>query len=262
MNSIPLAEFFCLNRKYVLLNFLSRNLKVKYRRSAFGYLWTLLIPLAQVCIFYFVYKVVLKVQIPNYLSYIVSGLLPWVFFVTSVNESMESLVASHGLLTHAPVPIQIFPASCAVTNFVNFIPSVPLIFLITSLESGQLPSWSGLWILPLSFLLFIFTYSLSFILACLYVYLRDLKHLIGIIIQLWLYVTPVLFSAEMIPDRFRWVLWANPLSGFFIALREALFLHRSPGIESAGLFALYTVVTLVLAEQVRRASASRIVEKL
>lgn len=260
--TIPFFEFFCLNRKYVLLNFLSRNLKVKYRRSAVGYLWTLLIPLAQVAIYFFVYKVVLKISVPNYLSFIVSGILPWTFFVTSVNESMDSLVSSHGLLTHAPVPIQIFPASCTVTNFVNFLPSIPLIFLVTYLETGLSASWTWLWMFPLAVLLFIFTYSLSFILACLYVYLRDLKHLIGLIVQLWLYVTPILFSPSMVPEQFRWVIWANPLSGFFVSLRMALFEHRAPTLDAIGVFAAWTLLLLLVGERVRRKYSSKIVEKL
>lgn len=260
--TIPFYEFFCLNRKYVLLNFLSRNLKIKYRRSAFGYLWTLLIPLAQVAIYFFVYKLVLKVEIDNYLSYIVSGILPWVFFVSSVNESMESLVASHGLLTHAPVPIQIFPASCTVTNFVNFLPSIPIIFLVTAVENPHAISATWFWVIPLSCLLFIFTYALSFLLACLYVFLRDLKHLIGIAIQLWMYVTPVLFSADMVPERFRWLVLANPLSGFFICLRQALFEQSAPHLGPLVAFSVWTAVVLVLGEAVRVWSSSRIVEKL
>ncbi len=260
--TIPFYEFFCLNRKYVLLNFLSRNMKIKYRRSAFGYIWTLLIPLGQVCIFYFVYKVILKIEIPNYLGFVVSGILPWIFFVTSVNESMESLVASHGLLTHAPVPIQIFPASCTITNFVNFLPSVPLILAILWLESGIGPSWEWLWIIPLCAMLFVFTYSLSFLLACLYVYLRDLKHLIGILVQLWMYLTPILYTVSMVPERFQWVVWANPLSGFFISFRRVLIDHSSPGLLALGCFSGWTLGLLILGEMVRKKSSSRIVEKL
>lgn len=260
--NIPFYEFFCLDRKYVLLNFLSRNLKIKYRRSAFGYLWTLLIPLGQVLIFYFVYKVVLKVQVPHYLSFIVSGILPWVFFVGSVNESMESLVASHGLLTHAPVPVQVFPASCTITNFINFLPSIPLIFAIILIEGGSGVSWSWFWIIPLSALLFVFTYSLSFLLACLYVYLRDLKHLIGIVIQLWMYLTPILYTVDMVPKNYQWVIWINPLSGFFVCLREALLGAKPVGWIELGSFAGWTLFLLLIGELVRKTASSRIIEKL
>lgn len=260
--TIPFYEFFCLNRKYVLLNFLSRNLKLKYRRSAFGYLWTLLIPLAQVGIFFFVYRVILNVQIPNYLSFIISGILPWVFFVSSVTESLDSLVAGHQLLNHAPVPIQIFPAAATITHFINLLPSIPLILLITWFDTQQGPSWSWLLVVPLSIALFVFTYSLSFLLACLFVYLRDLKYMIAIVVQLWMYITPVLYRENMVPEKFRWVTWVNPLSGFFISLRKAIFEHSLPDPGPLSVFLIWTLGLLLMAEWVRRVSHSRIVEKL
>lgn len=260
--SLPLSDFLCLRNKYVLLNLLSRNLKLKYRKSIFGYLWTLLIPLSQAIIFYFVYRVVLKIQIENYVSFIISGLLPWVFFVTSLNESMESLVGNHHLLLHAPIPIQVFPASVTHTNFINLLPSIPLIFLVYIVDVHAIPGWHSLLILPLCILLFIYTYALSFLLACLYVYLRDLKHLINIVIQLWLYLTPVLYRAEMIPKEYRWVVSANPIAGFFIAFRQCLFEARFPDSIPLLTFTTWTAATLIFAEVVRRKIGGTLVERM
>ena len=259
---IPFREFFCLHRKFLLYNFLSRNLKLKYRRSIFGYFWTLLIPLAQVAIYFFVYKVVLKVNIPNYISFIMTGILPWTFFAASLTESLESLVAGHQLLIHAPVPIQIFPASATFTNFFNFIISTPLILALIWFDTGTAPNATVLWFLPLSLCLCVFTYALGFLMATLFVYFRDLKHLIGLIVQLWLFVTPVLYKAEMTPEKYRWVMWLNPLTGYFVTVREVLLEGRSPDPQFMILFLVWTAGCLVLAELTRRMVGLTLVEKI
>ena len=262
MRQIPFYDFFCLHRKFILLNFLLRNLKLKYRRSVFGYFWTLLIPLSQVAIYYFVYRVVLKVDVPNYLSFIVSGILPWVFFTSSVNESMDSLVNGYLLLNHAPVPIQVFPLASTLTNFINFVPSISLILLISWLDTGVAPGLEAILIIPLCLAFFVFTYSLSFLLACTYVYLRDLKYLISIGIQLWMYLTPILYRAEMVPERYRLILYLNPLAGFFSVLRKLLFNQSLPNLGELSSFLITTVLLLLFGEFIRARYARRLVEDL
>src|SRR3954469_25912945 len=118
-------EFFCLHRRNLLLTLVLRNFKVKYKGSVFGYLWTLVIPLSQVLVFYFVYQVILKVPVPNYLAFIVTGILPWVFFASTASESLESLVSGQNLLSHMPMPAQAFPAASVTTNFISFLLSWP-----------------------------------------------------------------------------------------------------------------------------------------
>src|SRR5947208_2867717 len=100
-----LFEFFCWHRKNLLLNLVQRNFKIKYKGSALGYIWTLVIPFSQVMVFYFVYELIMKVPVPHYLAFIVTGIIPWVFFAGTIGESLESLVAGQNLLTHMPMPL-------------------------------------------------------------------------------------------------------------------------------------------------------------
>lgn len=254
-------EFFCLHRKNLILNLVARNFKVKYRGSIFGYLWTLLIPISQVLVFYFVYQVVLKVPVPNYLAFIVVGIMPWVFFSSTVNEGFDMLVAGQGLLTHIPMPIQGFSAAAVLTNFASFMIAVPIILAVI-LFSGLPLTWQMLWFFPLSALLFLFTYSLSFIFACLFVYFRDLKYLFSILVQVWLYVTPILYSATMIPQKYEWVIKVNPLSGYFMNLHNVLLQNAPMDWSSAGLFGAWAFATALIANYMRVYVAPYLVEKL
>src|SRR6202035_5870261 len=128
-------DIFCVSKKFLVFNLVGRNLKVKYRRSVLGVLWTLLSPLATVMIFYFVFKVILKVQIPHYMAFLVSGVLPWSFFSQTINEGMDSIVGNAGIAAKVPVPIQIFPLVGAITNFITLFLALPVILGISILTS-------------------------------------------------------------------------------------------------------------------------------
>jgi lipopolysaccharide transport system permease protein len=254
-------EFFCLHRRNLLFNLVNRNFKVKFKGSALGYFWTLVIPLSQVLVFYFVYQVILKIPVPNYLAFIVTGILPWVFFASTIIESLESLVSGQNLLTHMPMPLQAFPAASVATNFISFVLSWPILFGAI-FWSGIRPDWLMLLFVPLSLLLFIFTYSLSFILASLFVLFRDLKHIFGIVVQLWMYSTPVLYSANLIPQNFRWILYANPLSGFFVGARDVLIGGQLPDPLLMATFVGWTFVMFAAANILRLSVGPRLVEKI
>src|SRR3954453_19323172 len=97
LNFRPLGiDFFCLGKKFLVYNMVSRNLKIKYRRSVLGVFWTLLSPIAMTVVYYFVFKVILQVRMPHYLVFILSGVLPWTFFSQSLSEGMESIAGSWG----------------------------------------------------------------------------------------------------------------------------------------------------------------------
>lgn len=259
--SSSVAEFLCWNRKNLLLNLVVRNFKVKYKGSIFGYLWTLVIPLSQVLVFYFVYQVILKVPVENYLAFIVTGILPWVFFSTTVNESLEALVGGKNILAHLPLPIQVFPTASVLTNFVSFLLAFPILFGVVIL-SGIPLNFTMLLFVPLSMLLFVFTFSLSFTVASLFVIFRDVKYIFNIMIQLWLYATPVLYSADLIPEKYHWIIYANPLAGYFIASREVLLKGQLPTLGAVVGFTLWTLAAFLVANVVRLTLGRRLVERL
>jgi ABC-type polysaccharide/polyol phosphate export permease len=120
------VDLFCVGKKFLVFNLVSRNLKIKYRRSILGIFWTLLSPVAMGFVYYFVFKVILKVQIPHYLAFILSGVLPWSFFAQTVLEGMESIVSNWSIVTKVPIPIQVFSYVNAVTNLTTLFLALPV----------------------------------------------------------------------------------------------------------------------------------------
>ncbi len=223
-----LASILCSDQGYLIWNLIFRNLKIKYRRSILGFFWSMLVPAATAAVYYMVFKVILKVQIENYVAFVFTGVIFWSYFSQSVLESMDSIVGNQNLLTKVPVPPQSFPMVVVFTHTINAVLAFPVLLIVISTTTGQF-GFSSLFAIPFLALLGIMALSLGGILAVLFVYLRDLRYLVGIIFQLWIYATPVLYSEELIPIEYRWLLSFNPVSHIFIGLHKTLVQQQFPG---------------------------------
>lgn len=214
-------DAFCLNKKFLVFNLVDRNLKVKYRRSFLGFFWTILSPLAMSAIYYFVFKSVMHVDRPHYLPFILCGVLPWSFFAQSLGESTESIVANQALVSKIPIPVHVFPYVVTLTNFSTLIFALPVILLL-SLLSGVPLSLHMLWVIYFFGALLVMSYALGAVLAVFFIYLRDLRHAIGLILQIWFYATPIIYDSSMIPEKYRWILFANPVGSIFEGIHESM----------------------------------------
>ena len=212
-----IRQYFCLHRKYLVYNLVLRNLKVKYRRSIFGFLWTLITPLAMTTVYYVVFSRILSLHLPSHLLFILSGVFAWGTFNQTLMEGSESIVLNMGLLTKVPVPLQVFPWVGALTNFTTLISALPILVGMALLE-GISPLIALLYTPPILGCLILMAYALSLMLSMAYVLLRDLRHALGIGMQIWFYATPVLYPESMIPLPYRWILIANPLASAFSSL--------------------------------------------
>lgn len=241
-----LKTLFGFKNKYLIYNILSRNLKLKYRRSYLGFLWTVLVPGANALVYYYVFNQVMRIQIPNHLLFLLSGILPWTFFSGSLTQCMESVLQNHSLLNKVPLPPHIFPLSEVVTGFVNYLFSIPVLILIQILMIGFQPI-GILDLFLLSLLLFIQAYGLGLILSYVFVFLRDLRHLISILIQIWFYITPIVYSREMIPEKFKSLVLANPVALIFDQIHNTFVSKGSLNLHDLLYSTIWTAGIAVLA---------------
>jgi lipopolysaccharide transport system permease protein len=215
--------FFGYRHKNLLYNIIVRNLKLKYRKSYLGILWTMIVPAANATVYFFVFNQIMKVQLPNQLLILLSGLMLWIFFSSSVVQGMESIVANHSLLNKTPIPPHVFPLSEVITLFINFLFSVPILLFIQVQSTGF--NFFGLCILVLSaIILFVISYSLALILSYGFAFLRDLRHLVGILIQIWFYLTPIIYLSKMVPEKYSFIIYINPLAALFENMHQSFAL--------------------------------------
>lgn len=262
MNTSPVrfTDLLCLNRKFLVYNLILRNLKLRYRKSYVGIFWTMLIPAANALVYNVVFRYVMKVDIPNYLIFILFGIVPWSFFATSITNGMESLVANQPVLNKVPIPSFTFVLADTLTAFTNFVLAIPVLSLVIVFSEVPLNSYQLF--LPVALILLLLqAYGLSLILAYAFVYLRDLRHLMGILLQILFYLTPVLYKTTMVPEQFQFALFLNPIAPIF------QFFHVAIGAEPFNIKFIIapfisTIVILVVSFVVCKKFNQQVVESL
>lgn len=222
-----LVRLFCLDHKFLVINLIARNLKVKYRQSIGGMFWTLLIPILTSVVYYFVFKFYMRIQTPHYLGLIISGVIPWGFVSGSITMGAESLVNNASILSKVPVKPNVFPLTENMTQFINSFLGLPVVF--AALLFDGVP-FSMTWLLyPFMLIpLFLVSYSLTYLLSIGYVFFRDLRHFLSVGLQMLFYLTPVIYPFDMVPEAYRGYFSLSPVAGFFMASQEMLVRGQLP----------------------------------
>lgn len=196
----------------------ARDLKARYRGTVLGFFWSFANPLLLMLIYVLVFRVYMRVDIPNYAAFVLAGLLPWQCFVTGLIEGMGSLVSNGGLIRKVHLPSAVFPLVSVTSNMTHYLLSIPVLLLV--LFVSGVPFTRHLVLFPLLFgLQLLFTYGLTLVLSSLAVQFRDLTHIVPNLTLMWFYLTPVLYRSEMVPARLKPFMGLNPVAGLMEAYR-------------------------------------------
>jgi ABC-2 type transport system permease protein len=243
----------------LFVNLTLRELRGKYKRSLLGWTWSLLNPLATMVIFTLVFAYFLKVKPPPghpsgihfFAFFLLSGLLPWNFLSMGLSGSMGALIGNSNLIKKVYFPREVLVASSVASWLVSFL--IELGVLAVALLVGRyfvLP-----WLGPLVLLIVIqtvFVVGVGLLLSVLNVYFRDLEHLIGIVLQIWFYATPIVYPIDTVHSalaghRALFTLYTlNPMVRFVSAYRACLYDMRLPGSHDVAYIIVVSVATLAL----------------
>jgi len=234
----------------LLLALVQRELQSRYRGSVLGFLWTFLNPTLLMLVYALVFSVYMRSDVPAYTYFMFVGLLPWLCFAACLTSGTSSISDRRDLLTKVRFPAQVLPATAVAVQVANFVLSVPLM-LGLGLMQGHVPTWHVL-LAPLVLAVQLtFTLGLVYLLSAINVAFRDLQHVVGNLVTLWFFVTPVLYPVSTVPEQFRgWVVLANPMAGIILAYQALFYGHALPDfaplavvfVGSLGLLSLSTRV--------------------
>jgi len=229
-----------------------RELKVRYKRSVLGLLWTMLNPLLLMVVYTVVFATIMRTAERNFAIFVLSGLLPWLFFSVSLVQGLNSILANQELIRKIRIPQAVFPLSVVGSNLVNFALSLlPLLLLMAVLRQPIRPA---LLFVPVAMLILaIFTTGATLLLATFTVFFRDVRHLTEVLLQMLLYLSPVFYNLQVLPQRDAWwfqalqlALRLNPLSYLFALVRDPIFYGRLPAAHVAGVAVAAAALLLVL----------------
>lgn len=212
----------------LLRNLLARDLKVRYKHSALGFLWSLLRPLLVIGVLVFVFQVLLETTIPNFGAFIVVGVLVWSYTADALGTAVRSVVANAALVKRVYFPRELLPTAGVLAHLVHFLLAISLVFPLVLLLGIPL-TVQVLWLPSLILFQTVFLLGLGFLLAATNVYYRDVEAALDPLLVAWFFATPILydlgtvFSKEWAGLNLGWLIHAvNPMASFITSYRIVL----------------------------------------
>lgn len=222
-----------------------RDIKVRYKQTVLGAAWAIIQPLVTMLIFTYFFGKLARVPTDGvpYPIFFYTGLLLWTFFSNGVTNGANSLIGNSNLITKVYFPRLIIPSAAVGAGLLDFaIASVLLIGLL--IYYGFAPAWSYLMVLPLVLLTTLFALGVGIWLSALNVKYRDVRYALPFTIQIWMFLSPIIYPSSMVPQEWRWVLSLNPLTGLVESFRASLFGRELPwsALAYSGAFTLIMLV--------------------
>ncbi len=234
-----IKSFFADFKRYfpLLKNLVSKDFKIKYRRSVLGVAWSVLNPLFTMLVLTVVFNMILRIDVgADFATYYIVGSSLWTFFSESTSTALGSILASGALIRKVYIPKYIFPLEKCLFSLVNFSFSL-IAVLAVMLIRGVYPTWTAL-LFPIPVIYcFIFSCGMSLFLSAVTVYLRDVQHLYGVLLTMWIYLTPMLYPLSLLkdlPENFKIIeriVMYNPLTHYIEFFRDVIMRATIPSLK-------------------------------
>lgn len=223
-------------------NLVIRELKARYRGSVLGFMWSFLNPLLFMSVYALVFSVYFRWDMEeNYIPFLMTGLLPWFWFNSCLLEASGSIVAGGSLIKKVLFPADVLPLVVVLSNFINFLLSLPILLLFIVIF--RRPITLSYVSLPIVMLIQIaFTFGLALMLSSLCVRYRDVQHVLGNLLLLLFFLTPILYPLKQIPERFRFTVNFNPVALLILAYREIFYEGRFPNFLQLSEVAIIAII--------------------
>ena len=222
-----------------------RDLKVRYKQTLLGIAWAALQPIIMVLVFSFVFsRIGMKSEHMPYPVFLLLGLIPWNYFASVLGQSTVSLVAGSGLITKIYFPRMLLPLSLSLSALIDLV--IAFAVLVVLILWYQLPIGPGILLVPFLILLTVMNaagFGLWF--SALNARFRDIQYAVHFVILIWMFASPIFYSASMIGGSFRWLLVLNPMAGVIEAFRPAVIGHAPIPWPELGISATMGVIVLV-----------------
>jgi lipopolysaccharide transport system permease protein len=219
------------SHRRLLREFVVREVKSRFAGSMAGLIWTLMNPLATIVVYLFIFSIVLRVQVTvaetgtgHFAIFFLAGLFPWLQFSEGLSRSVGCLVDNANLITKVVFPVELLPMGMVLSAF--FINGVGMLVFILYLMFQGYIHWTMLLMLILLPVQMLFTWGLAYLTAAACVFVRDVRELLGILLMIWFFATPIIYPYSLVPDAFKVIMDLNPMSLFVSIYRQALLSHE------------------------------------
>lgn len=226
-----------------------RELRGRYKGSFAGFLWNYINPLAQILVYILVFDVIFESNLDYFYVYLIVGLMPWNMLSSTIVQSSGCIFAQADMVKKIYFPREVLVLSVATSQLVNFLISYLVAFIIVLFSGMGVNLGLIVLYLPLIIIIeYIFMLGLSLILAAVDVYFRDMEYITGVVTMIWVWLTPIMYSTEGLPDALLAILQLNPMTHIIEAYHAVLYYKVAPNMVPLGILALSALVFLAVAE--------------
>ena len=242
--------------RFLIEQLVSRDFKIKYKRSVLGVFWSFLNPLLMMSVQYVVFSHLLNIRgdVQHYAIYLLSGIVMWNGFNDCTTQSMRSITSSSALITKVYVPKFIYPVtkvlSASINVFLSLIPLLLVTLIYGLFSNPRLYLTNAILLLPIGVIfLILFCIGMGFLLSSLMVFFRDIEFLWTVITAIWMYATPIIYSLSMFEGRADWlirIMQFNPLYHYIQFIRTIILEGTSPALSEYGICLLFSALMILV----------------
>ncbi len=253
-----------LNYRDMIHSLVKRELRGRYQKSVLGFLWSFISPLCQIAVFTIVFTYVFPSNIPRYYIYLMTGMIPWQFFSDSISQGSCAIIYNVDMTKKIYFPREVLVISTVSAKFVNLLLSLVVVFGFIM--------FSGIGFSPLIILLpyalvveYIVALGFGLLFAAITVYLRDMEYVVNVILMVWIWATPIMYSIDSLTGSYPWiasVLRINPLTSIMNLFRNILYNHSLPELIDIALPFVWGVILLLVGELVFKHLEGNFAEEL
>ena len=239
----------------------SRELKLLYKRSKLGMAWTLIKPLMQLAVFYLVFGTFLSADIPNFASFLFTGLIAWTWFQSALTEATKSLVVNETLLKQPGFPPAVLPLVSIASGCIHFLLSLPV--LLTFLWMENVKFNMAVFALPLvMFVQIVFTAGLAYLTASFNVVFRDVQHTLVVVLQMLFYLSGIFYTKDLVPTSYQIYFQLNPMVHIIAAYRAIFIEGNWPDWSNLILIGVLSFLLCLIGYRLFRRQSVRFVDEL
>ena len=240
----------------MIVGLVRRDLRGRYKGSVLGFLWTFINPLLQLLVYTFVFSVVMKNGIEKYPVWLFIALIPWLFFSTSITSGCSSVLASQDMVKKIYFPREVLPIATVTSGFVNMLYCFVVIFAVLLISRIGF-NFLALLCLPIIMIVeYLLALGFALLFSALTVYFRDLQYILTVITMAWMYMTPVLYQVDILPENLTKLFYLNPMTPIIVAYRDILFYKQVPQLQtlllSLGVGVFFCVVGFVVFHKLQK----------
>ncbi|MCR4649506.1 MAG: ABC transporter permease [Lachnospiraceae bacterium] len=230
----------------MIYSLVKRDLKGRYKGSFLGFLWTFINPLFQLLIYTFVFSIVMRSNIEDYYMFLFVALIPWIFFSTSLAGGSTCITTQKDMVQKIYFPREVIPISYVTGLFINMLLSFLVVFAVMFVMKYTFNPLALLCLIPVMLTEYILALGFTFILSGVTVFFQDMQFIMGILTMAWQFLSPVMYSAEMVPEELQTLyMLINPMAPIIVSYRDILYYAKVPDFGML-LMSLGTGVVLFL----------------